>query len=70
MRRYHASPSPDEQAEACLFQSYTRVEMGDLEDDQEDSQSVKKPKTRCGDSTWRKLSEVDSSSTEAGVMVG
>ena len=46
-------------AEARLFQSYTMVEMDDVEDDKEDSQSFKKPKTRRGDSTWRKLSEVD-----------
>ena len=55
--------------EARLLQSYIMVDMDDLEEQKDDPQLLKKPRKR-GDTTWRKFSSVESSSSESGVMVG
>ena len=56
--------------EARLFQSCTMVDMEDWEENDEGSQSTKKPRKKRGDTTWRKFSSLESSSNESGVMVG
>jgi hypothetical protein len=43
--------------------------MEDLEDNTESPQLLKKPRKK-GDTTWRKFSSVESSSSDSGVMVG
>jgi hypothetical protein len=55
--------------EVRLLQSYTMVEMDDLDDDTVGPQLLKKPRKR-GDTTWRTFSSVESSSSDSGIMVG